>query len=390
MKKKPAKRKLSKFSKATKKFNKKKLGKLRNQKTKPRVDPLWTLDDGITYSILSKFDVCRHRFHIAQVQGWKPKKINYALEFGNIFHHLVEAQDRGIDNKDMGRIVENYVQHRIETSHADSTTITELSIMGETCLKTFEHYVVYWQQNPCFEIRGKWYYEKDFNWIGKEIAFDVKYRMPNGRVVRLRGKQDGKFNISRKIQGNWLFETKTKGRIDPDGITKGLHKDLQTGLYMTAMQIMDKGVCPQGVLYNVIRRTQLKPRVNEKASDFAKRVEEDIQKRPEWYFMRWSREITEYELENFKSRQLNPALYQITTWWDSIAKNPMNPFKTTCDGKEIDNLLHYERPFGQYDSMEHGRGDFFDIIADENYFQYEQKQYAFPELEEEDDLDQYL
>jgi hypothetical protein len=125
------------------------------------------------------------------------------------------------------------------------------------------------------------------------------------------------------------------------------------------------------------------------------------------------KEITEYELENFKSRQLNPVLYQITTWWDSIAKNPMNPFSTTCDmchgeGKElvlmgkkpvcrlcggegtVQNMQHYERPFGQYDSMEHGRGDFFDIIADENYFQYEQKQYAFPELEEEDDLDQYL
>ncbi len=396
---------------------------LRDKKKSPRIDPLWTLEDGVTYSILSKFDVCPHRFHIGQVQGWKPKKISLPLEFGNIFHMMDEAYGKKVPLELVLSIPTRYVELKTETSNADIDTIKELSYMAAACKVTFEHYKAYWEQNPCFEIKDRWYYEKDFHWIGKEVDFDVKYTMPNGRVIRLRGKRDGEFNVTRKIAGNWLFETKTKGTIDEDGITRGLHKDLQTGIYMTSQQI-ERGVYPKGVLYNVIRRTGMKPRTGGKSAkgesplEFAARLEEDIKKRPQYYFMRWVRRIDEHELKGFQERQLNPALFRLTTWWDSIKRNPMHPFETNCpicecgvlvvatetrhgrkfhqedckicDGKgTIQNMHHYERPFGQYDSMSHGRGDFFDIVTDQNYFMFEQKESAFPELEEED-VNQYL
>jgi len=403
------KKKLTKFAKATKKFQGKKLGQLRNQKNKPRIDPLWTIEDGVTYSLLSQFLNCRNRFHINKVQGWTAKRISLPLEFGNVFHLMAEAQDRGIPDEQLMKIATNYVGRKIEEQSLDTETIKELSMMAAVATVTFEQYVAYWQQNPCFQINNKWYYEKDFQWIGKEENFDVDYLLPNGRKVRLRGKQDGKFQIAKGQKGNWLFETKTKGNIDADGITAGLHKDMQTGLYLTAMALQQHGTLPEGVLYNVIRRTQLKPRVADTPKMFAERVETDIMKRPEFYFMRWTRSIDAGELRDFRDRQLNPTLYQIVRWWDSIKHHPMKPWTTpkkckACDGKKktcricggdgevmVSNMEHYERAFGHYDSMAFSqRGDFFEIVAHDNYFNYEQQKYIFPELEEEDELTQYL
>ena len=54
-------------------------------------------------------------------------------------------------------------------------------------------------------------------------------------------------------------------------------------------------------------------------------------------------------------------------------------------------MLHWERPFGTYDSMQFTqRGDCFEIITEGNFQNYEQSEYAHPELEDEDDLDPYL
>lgn len=407
---------LSKFSEATKRFKKKKLGSLRNKTTKPRIDPLWTLDKGITYSLLSKFQNCRHRFHIENVQGWKSKKINVPLYFGNMFHHMVEAQDRGIELEYMKTISDNYLDGILaDRPDLDTATIRDLAMCAAIATITFEEYVKQWDEYSCLVIKDKseenWYYERDFEWIGKEIDFSIPHRLPNGMEVLLRGKQDGQFSV-RGVEGNWLLETKTKGMIDEDGISKGLHRDMQTGLYMHAMRRLHKGAMPMGVLYNVIRRTSLKPRVADTPEIYAKRVREDIQKRPDFYFMRWTRQVTQYELDQFVERILNPSIYQLVKWWKSVERNPMNPFETTCDcirpeadaipfatedcstckgAGVIPNMEHYERAFGNYDGMTYTqRGDFFEIITEHNYFSYEQKKYAFPELEEEDDLDQYL
>jgi len=407
VKRKPAKSKFTKFAQATKKFKGKKLGNLRDQKKKPRVDPLWTLDDGVTYSLLSSFLNCRERFHIANVQGWKPKKFNFPLEFGNIIHLLIEAQDMGIPNDLITNITTNYVKEKINSNNFNEETIKELSMMAAVAAVTFKHYVAFWEQNACFFIDDRWYYEKDFHWLAKEENFDVDYTMPNGRKIKLRGKRDGRFKIGRRIKGYWIYETKTKGNIDPAGITAGLHKDMQTGMYSVASQIEQNGIAPEGVLYNVIRRTGMKPRVGDSPQSFAERVEEDMLKKPEHYFMRWTRKISKDELNDFKRRQLNPTLHQIVTWWDSIKNNPMRPFETTCDGcyrtkstekcrlckgtGVIDNLNHFERAFGHYDAMSFSqRGEFFEIITDNNYFLYEQKQHTFPELDSEEKISDYL
>jgi len=419
MAKKTKKRKRSKafsnFVKATSK-GKKKSKKLGIKKKQPRVDPLWDLErDGVTFSLLSKFMNCRERFHIQKVQGWKPRAFNLPLEFGNIFHHMVEAQDMGVSIESMYQLADNYVNAKIHSGKYGPDQCKELSMLAGIVTVTFQQYVLFWESQPSIDHetgkkvkRIKRVYEKDFNWIGKEIPFRIPFKLPNGRQIYLCGKQDGLFDLGKVLKGTWVLETKTKGRIDETGITKGLHKDLQTGMYALAADHEYPATPVAGVLYNCIRRTGMKPRVNDKVKDFVGRVEADIIKRPHYYFMRWSRRISKQDMEEFKQRILMPQVLQIVAWWDSIAKNPMDPFNSQCEHCEgqgtgltpcmacngegsIPNMLHYERPFGTYDTFQYTqRGDCFEIVTENDYTMFEQAEYAHPELEEEDDVEPYL
>jgi hypothetical protein len=384
---KPA-RKLSAFNRATKKLVKKKLKGKQTQRTS-----LWDLDrDGITFSALSKFMNCRERFRLSMVEGWSSKHISVALEFGNVFHLYLQAYENNIDPEDMISIGVNYVNSRAQKEDLDTETINELQRLIAVAHVTFIEYVKFWKENHSLVTsfyggnapKELYHYEKDFHYLGKEMQFAVEHTLPNGRLIKLTGKMDGVFRPAFNNKTLWLMETKTKGDIDEVGITSGLHKDLQTGIYMLSMQkVFNTQI--HGVMYNVIRRTALRPRVNETSRQFADRVHEDIKSRPQWYFMRWQRTLDEHDIKDFINKTLNPILYQVTQWWDSVKKNPFDPSNVYDENGNVvgSNLHHFERPFGCYDGMTHNqRGDFFDIICHNNTQSFYRRQHPFPELVE--------
>lgn len=350
--------------------------------------------DGVTYSSMSKFLNCRERFRLSQVEGWTSNNVSVPLEFGNLFHLYSEAQSHRFSEKEMLKIGMKYADKRLQ--NADVDTIADMQRLVAVSYVTFDEYVKHWSKHPSMQHGGLDLYEEKFDWVGKEVQFDERHQVPvllSSREVRCRGKIDGVFRLNKKNPSLWVMENKTKGDIDVDGIRGGLSKDLQTGFYM--FNVWKKfGRMPDGVLYNVIRRTGLRPRVSETASQFADRVRDDIQNRPEWYFMRWKVEITKQDMEDFQTKMLNPILYQMIVWWDSIKKNPFVPHLLhDDDGNPIGpNPHHYERPFGCYDSAMHSqRGDFFEIIANNNFYQFHQRKHAFMELDSDlTALDQYL
>jgi hypothetical protein len=285
-----------------------------------------------------------------------------------------------------------YANKRAETEDLDSDTISELQRLVAVAHVTFIEYVNYWRENHSLvtsfyggnQPKQIYHYEKDFHYLGKEQQFQIEHTLPNGRVIKLTGKMDGVFRPAFNNSTLWLMETKTKGDIDEVGITSGLHKDLQTGIYMLSLQkVYNQQI--HGVMYNVIRRTGLRPRVKETSKQFAERVHADIKERPNWYFMRWQRTLDENDLKDFANRTLNPILYQLTQWWDSVKKNPFDPSNVYDeDGKIVGpNLHHFERPFGCYDGMMHNqRGDYFDIICHNNPQAFYRRKFPFPELVE--------
>jgi hypothetical protein len=176
----------------------------------------------------------------------------------------------------------------------------------------------------------------------------------------------------------WLQENKTKGQVDMYMIQNTLNQDLQTMIYSYALAHLKGPV--SGVLYNVIRRAQLRIRVNESHKDFIARVGDDIEKRPDFYFIRWSTPITPQDVEAFLTRQLDPILEAIYDWWESIKHNPFDPWVNASGGV---NLLHYQRPFGVYDPMGvRGSGSFFQMLTQGSYAGLEQRENPFAELTE--------
>jgi hypothetical protein len=79
-----------------------KLSQLPTKSKKSKV-PLWKgpTEDGVTFSLLSRFLVCRERFRITVIEGLKPAKtFNHRVEYGNLWHVMEEALARQVSKGD--------------------------------------------------------------------------------------------------------------------------------------------------------------------------------------------------------------------------------------------------------------------------------------------------
>lgn len=128
-----------------------------------------------------------------------------------------------------------------------------------------------------------WYYTKEFKTrkYQPEQVFEVTYN-PAGLPITLRGRID---ITTTAADGIWLWEHKFKSRIDEESIMLQLGYDLQTTLYAQAKRLT-ANVIPAGVLYNVIRKPQIKKFSNPK--DLYERCFKEAKADPEHYFKRWA------------------------------------------------------------------------------------------------------
>lgn len=339
--------------------------------------------DGITYSLLSKFIGCRERTRLAYVEGWTSESFNIPLEFGNIFHLMKECKYSGMTQKKTEEIARKYVDAKIKKNKLSANELVELDCLAGLSIATFKEYCKYWNATPTFTKGTKSWVDKQIKFKNLERTFRNPYTLPDGRIVTLTGKIDGELidPITNKYR---VLETKTKGRISEYDIETALKNDTQTAFYMLANK-MSFNEMPSGVIYNVIRRTQLSPRKNEPAEDYITRVGSDIRSRPDFYFMRWKIDVSEEDLNAFIKRSLDPLLCQLVDWWESIADKPFDPW-TTPDvptGTKKNNL-HFVRPHGIYDG---GTIDianaFSDIVVNGDYTGYYQREDCFPELIDE-------
>lgn len=310
---------------------------------------------GITQSALARFLSCRERFRLSYVEGWcKESSFNHYLSFGSGWHECEEALAKGEDwrVKLAAYYSKQLKQHPLDAYEVDHWyQITKVQ---------FPEYVAYWSKHKDTTQRVN---------VEAEKVFDVPYRLPSGREVRLRGRRDGvDFLGSRKYGGPYLFETKTKSQIDEQKIGRQLTGDLQTNFYLASLQQeMPSGYKPsdlKGVRYNVIRRDcpirrgkgtagskcpKCKGEVGNVAcpkcrgvgrvggkepegkQEFYERLRRDyIAANPEDWFKRWKVEVIPEDIERFKVRTLNPILEQVCDWFDWIKwcnENNHDPFE---------------------------------------------------------------
>ena len=226
----------------------------------------WTLEDGITQSLLSSYLCCPFR-GLLKFNRWCHDSKRANTRFGSAFHEMLDkaySKKKAPTDKALMSELEAYL-----TSSSDYTT-KELEQREED--KAVLHAV----------LRNYYrHYARDFkdkNFKRVEKSYDVEW---NG--WRLRGKIDGEYLDGKgRVR---LMEHKTKSRIDEDTMMQKLAFDFQNLMYIT-MYEAETGKKVYGTLYNVIRRPGLHRKAAETLKQFADRVAEDVAARPEHHFKR--------------------------------------------------------------------------------------------------------
>ena len=322
-------------------------------KDRAKIQPIWDLyRDGLTQGSIGTFLACREQFRLKTVFGYRNKAKAGTTAFGSAFHDILAATQhaaKGKQPKTLDAAVTDYMDRMGELS---PQAREETTVMLATIRCLIQQYAKRWEADY-----ARW------KWKAREETFHIKGTNEFAGIP-LRGRWDGVFE-NPELR---LLETKTKGRIDEEGIAAMLAHDTQTQLYCWAIW-KTFGKMPSGVVYDVIRNPQLRQKQGEPALDFAKRIEADVTDRPDWYFMRWDVTFSKGDLERWETRFLRPVLRQIVEWWESIKDNPSDPWGSP---------LHFCNPGAFWN--QYGRSDVFEAITSGNYFSLERRSEPYPEL----------
>jgi hypothetical protein len=333
--------------------------------------PLWAGPEdrgpngGVTQSLISRWLCCRERFRVRFIEGLQPAdSFNHRTSYGNMWHVCEEAYSRhgskkslmiGSDPVWIG-LLKKYVQGLCQRYPFFQEQVQH---WYEVCKAQFPIYVDYWAKHAEQVKRTP---------LLQEQVFDVPYKLPSGRTVRLRGKWDGvelvqeacncgggakdghRLDCRMGRKGIWLVEHKTKGDIDPELIQRQLTWDLQVMTYLVALHEKPSCDLPRrghyrnsdgkeypilGVRYNVVRRplsggkgtiVQHKGSKNVPAEtkvEFYGRMAQYIKDEPEHYFMRWSCRVSHQDIERFRRQCLDPILEQMCLWYDCMVRTEM-------------------------------------------------------------------
>lgn len=317
--------------------------------------PVWDLyRDGISYSMLCKYRNCKERFRLSAVEGLRPSERRAAMDFGTVFHKALELTASG---KTTTQVINTVIKLYKDTS-------VDQMLVREACVLV-PHYIAINKNS-------------NIKYIAQERVFDIPYKsVTTGKIIRLRGRRDEEFIRNKKL---WLQENKTKTTIDENKIIMTLPHDLQTMLYIYSMthDYPDKPI--GGVLYNVIRRPSTKQSAKETELQYLQRLSATVAKDPEHFFKRYEVELVQSDITNFFNQTLVPLIENVVIWWESIKSNPFNPW---VDGQGNVNPHHYRTPFGIFDPMTLGVGDYFELTTTGRELGLVRVETVFPELQGE-------
>lgn len=357
------------------------LAKVKNPHAKPK-NPLWagpTAEGplgGVTQSMLSRYLTCKERFRVQYVEGWHTADVfNSRLEFGSMWHcceehHARHSEAMSIDAADDPLLpakwlmrLQDYCRGLSSKYKMDREAIQH---WYEICAALFPLYTEHWQRHP--DVVGR-------KPLLQETVFDVPYELASGRTVRLRGKWDSVDLIKSPVtvpgvkrkMGIWLQENKTKSSINEGLIRRTLSFDLQTMLYLIALQEWKEDYGGEqwkhplmGVRYNVVRRA-----AHKSVGSMLKKIEDDREDNRigEW-FGRWEVTVGQKDIQRFRTQCLDPLLENLCDdyeWWESCYRTYGDVYRYQYRQKDFPahQPHHYVTPF-HYDPIVEGGGSDLD------------------------------
>ncbi len=369
----------------------------------PDRDSLWEgpagtgPNGGVTYSLLCRWLTCPERFRLLAVEGWRaPERFVAPIEFGNMWH-TCEERHAGIGTRPGISWEEDLGSYVAALTTQFPFDREEIAQWYDKCRALFPLYVEHWSQHDHVVNRTP---------LLSEQAFDVPYKLPSGRTVRLRGKWDSVDLVDGAV---WLQENKTKSTIDTQKITRQMSWDLQTMIYVIALHTrypsgigiesekkpgrMNGDPHPiKGVRYNVVRRSAHKGgRGKSAAQSMLDKFHEDRDagRVGEW-FARWEVEVSPEDMARFRDRCLDPLLERLCLWWDLKNGAPFDdcyrsPLEQFTKAELIDRMscaLHYQHPFGVRNMLDEGGStDLDEAVTTGSTVGLQRATTLFPELQ---------
>jgi len=293
---------------------------------------------GLSQSILKMFLECDYKF-LYYLNLWDKPGKEENFFYGSCCHEILDnvySSGKKPTIKKLEKYLDTYLQDQEEKELLDWITPQKLEYYRAVIVVVMNEYFKYYKAD--FKLK--------FTQV--ESNFDVEW---NG--FRMTGKRDGMFKKKGK---HFLLENKTKSFIAEQTLEWQLELDFQNMYYMLSDWI-ERGKIADGVMYNVIRRPQLKLGANESLQNFSKRLELDIKDRPDFYFKRWDVEYSKKQVELFQFE-----LYEI--------------------------LIHMDRMVTGYRPAIHNRAncnngfpcDFLEACGTDSFKNYKKRKYLSPEL----------
>lgn len=259
----------------------------------------YDLKNGITQSMLNCLN-CPYKLHLV-CNGITKGKESFPLYFGSMFHECLEHchKENNFKQAYIKKVINNFIKK--EKTSLEGNDIEKASLF---CLILLPYY--------------NEFYKDDFEVYSLEKEFDV----PLYNSL-LRGKIDGIIKFKNN-NAYTLFEHKTKSRIDTD-VLEYLEMNFQVLFYTVCAEKLFN-IEINSVLYNIIRTPGIRQGQKETFSDYAMRLNTDIQKRKEHYFIRHNTTISKDIKKRFKY-DLMKILRQAERALNSPYKNMLECFK---------------------------------------------------------------
>lgn len=285
----------------------------------PRSSKWWDLfKDGINNSGIGLWLGCKHQFWLRYVCGYEVPVYNDSLEFGNIFHWIIERWLKGrLDKSKDGPLSDLRKKYHPEWMGKFDGT---LSAKNRTTQEVF--YSLAASMWPVYVE----HYKRQKLWKGREVVsvekeFTVKHKLRDKTSIKLYGTID---LITRADGGEHLEDHKTASFINQWEIEQSLGLNFQLMFYAFCYWL-ETGRVVKSVSHDVIRRTASKPHKGESLKDYGKRIGRDVAKSPEYYFERFTVPVNAAKLRGYQKWIIEPMLEDLAAWARGTAPHYPNP-----------------------------------------------------------------
>ena len=335
-------------------LSKKNLKNVASSVNEPKIPPYWRWSDGLTQSFINQWLQCKETCRLRYIEGWKPRKKSAWFEFGTVIHYCLEQAFIQPNVSASRHFIENsrdYVKVWISKYEKEVKNSQEI-ITSDEIKQSETIYLLIEKILPIYFLLRRSDFENEIT--HNETEFDINF----GEHYRFRGKVD--LGWKEKSSGFlWLLDTKCLSVIQPELIMGVMQHDVQCMLYLFAAANLSNQI-PKGIIYNIIRRPQNKQRIQESAEEFTDRIAEEILKKPDYYFLRFSLEIFPGEVSNWVNNELLKIAAEIYHWssapktWSYINPNSL--------------------------VTKYGKSQYFDLLTKHDYSGYYQDSNLFSEL----------